>query len=164
MKPQAFVISANITRRHLTPEQKRDLLAELIKADPTQSNRQIAERAKVDHKTVGVVRTELETTGEIPQLTATTGKDGKTRKVKAKGDKKSKPRPRPEKDEEPKHDKKKYNAFLDAVLDALAKWPRDVVQASEWHDYTLEKLEEVMSQNWPEEEEGEAEDELDEAA
>src|SRR5689334_13315441 len=40
--PKAFVISANIHRRHLTAEQKRDLLARLIKDDPTKSNRQIA--------------------------------------------------------------------------------------------------------------------------
>ena len=39
--PYAFVISANIYRRHLTAEQKRDLIAKLLKADPSKSDRQI---------------------------------------------------------------------------------------------------------------------------
>src|SRR6516225_6292583 len=75
-----YVISANIHRRHLSPEQRREIIATLLKADPTQSNRRIAETAKVDDKTVGVVREELEATAEIPQLETTTGADGKTRK------------------------------------------------------------------------------------
>ncbi len=36
--------------------------------------------AHADHKTVGKVRTELEATGDIPQLTETVGGDGKSRK------------------------------------------------------------------------------------
>jgi ParB-like chromosome segregation protein Spo0J len=80
----AYVISANIHRRHLTAEQKRDLIAKLIKATPEKSNRQIAKTAKVDDKTVGAVRAELEATAEIPQLEKTVGKDGKARKRPAK--------------------------------------------------------------------------------
>ena len=75
-----FVISANIHRRHLTAEQRRDLIAEVLKATPEKSNRQIAEVLKVDHKTVAAVRAEKQATGEIPQLTKTIGKDGKARK------------------------------------------------------------------------------------
>src|SRR5262249_7197423 len=56
---QAFVISANIHRRHLSPEQRREIIATLLKADPTKSNRQIAETAKVSHHTAGDVRNEL---------------------------------------------------------------------------------------------------------
>jgi hypothetical protein len=78
--PYTFVVSANIHRRHLTAEQKRDLIAELLKASPEKSNRQIAEAVKVDHKTVAAVRAEKVATGEIPQLTKTVGKDGKARK------------------------------------------------------------------------------------
>ncbi len=36
--PVAYVISANIRRRHLTWEQKRTLIAELLRADPNRSN------------------------------------------------------------------------------------------------------------------------------
>src|SRR6516164_273297 len=79
-----YVISANIHRRHLSPDQRRDIIAALLKADPTQSNRQVAEQAKVSHVTVGAVRNELETTGQIDQLDKTTGADGKTRKGKGK--------------------------------------------------------------------------------
>jgi len=78
--PYAYVISANIHRRHLTREQKRDLVAKLLKATPERSNRQIAETVKADHKTVASVRAEKEASGEIPQLIATVGKDGKMRK------------------------------------------------------------------------------------
>jgi hypothetical protein len=65
---RAFIISANIHRRHLTPEQRRELIAKLLKADPGKSNRQIAETVKADHKTVGAVRQEQEARGEIPHV------------------------------------------------------------------------------------------------
>jgi hypothetical protein len=71
-----YVISANIHRRHLNTEQRREIIATLLKADPTQSNRAIADNAKVDHKTVGAVRAGLEAGGEIPHQTETVGKDG----------------------------------------------------------------------------------------
>ena len=64
--PYAYVISANIRRRHLTAEQKRELIAKLIKATPEKSDRAIAKTAKVDHKTVGAVRDNLEARGEVP--------------------------------------------------------------------------------------------------
>jgi hypothetical protein len=86
--PVAYVISANIKRRHLTTEQRRELIAKLIKAAPEKSNRQIASAAHVDHKTVAAVRAEKRSTGEIPQLKKTVGKDGKARRQRT-----CKPRP-----------------------------------------------------------------------
>ncbi len=83
--PYEFVISANIHRRHLTREQRRGLVAELLKAQPEKSNRQIAKQAKVDHKTVAAVRGASEGTGEIPQLDKTVGKDGKARPARKPG-------------------------------------------------------------------------------
>lgn len=77
--PFDYVLSRNIHRRHLTPEQKRDLIANVLKAQPEKSNRQIAEQTKADHKTVASVRAEKQATGEIPQLAKTVGKDGKAR-------------------------------------------------------------------------------------
>src|SRR6516165_5929943 len=47
-----FVISANIHRRHLSPDQRRDIIVTLLKADPAQSNRQVAEQARASHVTV----------------------------------------------------------------------------------------------------------------
>src|SRR5262245_6755158 len=65
--PVAFVVSCNIHRRHLTAEQKREIVAALLKARAARSNREIAETTKTDHKTVGL-RTEMEGRGEIPHV------------------------------------------------------------------------------------------------
>ena len=78
----SFVISRNIHRRHLTHDQKREMIAALLKATPERSNRQIARDVKVDDKTVGTVRKAMEATAEIPQLDKTTGEDGKARPAK----------------------------------------------------------------------------------
>jgi hypothetical protein len=75
-----FILSANIHRRHLTPEQRRGVIKQLLKMNPEQSDRAIASDIRTDHKTVGAIRKQQEATGEIPQLKARTGKDGKTRK------------------------------------------------------------------------------------
>jgi len=82
--PRAYIKSKNIHRRHLTAEQKREVIAKLLKAAPEKSNRQIAATVKADDKTVGSVRRELEATAEIPQLTKTIGKDGKARQQPAR--------------------------------------------------------------------------------
>jgi hypothetical protein len=82
VEPWDYVISVNIQRRHLSAEDKRDLIAKVLKAKPEQSNRQIAQQLKVDHKTVATVRAKGEATGEIPQLEKTTGADGKSRPKK----------------------------------------------------------------------------------
>jgi DNA-binding ferritin-like protein (Dps family) len=79
-----FVVSANIHRRHLNPEARRDLIKELLLADPTKSDREHARTAKVSHHTVAAVRAEQEATGQIAQLKKRTGKDGKVREVPAK--------------------------------------------------------------------------------
>ena len=82
--PYALALSLNLHRRHLTTEQKRDLIAKLVKAKPEASNLQIAKQVKADDKTVAKVRRQLESTSEIPKLEKTVGKDGKARKQRAK--------------------------------------------------------------------------------
>jgi hypothetical protein len=82
--PYEYVLSANVHRRHVTAAQKRALIARVLKAQPEKSDRQIAKTVGVDHKTVGAQRTELESTGEIPQSVTRNGADGKTRKQPAK--------------------------------------------------------------------------------
>jgi hypothetical protein len=57
---RAYIISKNIHRRHLTAEQRRELIAKLVKAQPEKSNRQIAKQVKVDHKTVAAERADWE--------------------------------------------------------------------------------------------------------
>jgi hypothetical protein len=63
--PVAFIISANIRRRHLSTEQKQDLIAQLLKDDPTRSDRAIARNVGVDKNTVATVRAKQESRGEI---------------------------------------------------------------------------------------------------
>jgi hypothetical protein len=82
--PYAYVISANIQRRHLTADQRRELIAAVLKAKPEQSNLQIAKQVKADDKTVAKVRKKLESTSDIPRLEKTIGADGKARKQPVK--------------------------------------------------------------------------------
>src|SRR5262249_35114546 len=92
--PVAYVISANVLRRHLNAEQKRELIGKLLKAQPEKSNRQIAKIARADDKTVGTVRAGLEATAEIPQLKKTVGADGKARKQPTKKVNEESPKPK----------------------------------------------------------------------
>ena len=75
--PWAYVISANLHRRHLTTEQKRDLIARVLKARPQSSNNSIANHIKVDDKTVAKVRRELEGRSEIPNVEVRTDTKGR---------------------------------------------------------------------------------------
>jgi hypothetical protein len=82
--PAAYVISANVHRRHLhlTTEQKRDLIAEIIKAQPEKSDRQVARMVKASPTTIGTVRGKLEKAGDVSKLD--TRRDSKGRKQPAK--------------------------------------------------------------------------------
>jgi hypothetical protein len=85
--PYTYVTSANVHRRHLTAEQKRGVITALIKADPTKSDRSIADTVQVDHKTVGAVRAEQEACGEIPHTekrTDTTGRQQRAHRAPSK--------------------------------------------------------------------------------
>jgi hypothetical protein len=82
VEPFAYVISANIHRRHLDAEQKRNLIAKLIKATPEKSDRQIAETVKASPTTVGTVRAEMEAKGDVSKLD--TRQDSKGRRQPAK--------------------------------------------------------------------------------
>src|SRR4051794_30389308 len=61
--PFGYVIGANIRRRHLTADQKSELIQTIIKLDPSKSNRQIGEIVNSDHKTIGAARVALEGRG-----------------------------------------------------------------------------------------------------
>jgi hypothetical protein len=89
--PYAYVVSANINRRHLTAEQKRELAAKLLDINPNKSDRQIGDMIKADHKTIGRVRREKERRGDIPHVKART--DTKGRSQPSKVSKKAKPVP-----------------------------------------------------------------------
>jgi hypothetical protein len=97
--PLCFVVSKKINRRHLTAEAKREIIAMLLRENPTASSRAIAALTRVSHHTVEAVRQEQaaqggETaTGQPAQLEdgkaeppahKRTGRDGKKRKSPTK--------------------------------------------------------------------------------
>ena len=75
--PYAYVISANAHRRHLTRDQKHELIEKLLKAQPEKSDRQIAATVKASPSTVGTVRTELEKAGDVSKLDTRTDSVGR---------------------------------------------------------------------------------------
>jgi hypothetical protein len=85
--PYALVLSYNVHRRHLNAEQRRDLIAKLLKAQPEKSDRAIAKQAKADKNTVAAVRAKKEARGEIHHVEKRT--DTKGRKQPAKKQRKS---------------------------------------------------------------------------
>lgn len=78
---RAHAREVNVARRHLTREQKSGLVADQLRDTPSLADRAIAAMLSVDHKTVGRVREELASTGEIPQLEAREGRDGRRRRA-----------------------------------------------------------------------------------
>jgi hypothetical protein len=75
--PYTLALSLNIHRRHLTAGQKRDLIAKLLAADPTRSDRSIATQAKTHHHAVAKVRQEEEGRGNISHVEKRTDTKGR---------------------------------------------------------------------------------------
>jgi hypothetical protein len=85
--PVAYLISTNIRRRHLTREQKREVIAALLRLAPERSDRQVATDVGASHRTVGAVREDLESSGQIAHSAERVGADGRTTKAaKAKAE------------------------------------------------------------------------------
>jgi hypothetical protein len=80
--PYAYVISVNIQRRHLTTEERRELIANVLKAKPDASDLAIAKQTKTSDKTVAKVRKKMAARSEIPNVETRT--DTKGRKQPAK--------------------------------------------------------------------------------
>jgi hypothetical protein len=152
--PYEAALSFNVRRRHLTPEQKRELLIKVIAAQPEKSDRQIAEMVKRDHKTVAVARKAGEDVGRIPHVEKRT--DSKGRKQQAKKSKLVNP-----KKATVERDRQECIALDQKVRDAerkLAEWRADhpVVddatssaerrKAAYTSSYDLAKLKEAMAE------------------
>ena len=151
-----YVISANIHRRHLSPDQRREIIAMLLKDNPAQSNRQVAETAKASHVTVGAVRTELESTGQIDQLTETKGADGKSRKRKPKGKSGAKGKAITYQEVvDGKTARNAYHVLEEHLLDALQEINdrSSFDHADEYAQATIEKLQDKLREMQPEEKE-----------
>jgi hypothetical protein len=148
-----YVISANIHRRHLSPDQRRAIIAELLKLNPNQSNRQVGDQTKTSHTTVGAVREELEATGQIGQLRETKGADGKMRKRKTKGKRGSKGKAITYQEVvDGKTARNAYHVLEEHLLDALQEINdrSSFDHADEYAQATIEKLQDKLSKMQPE--------------
>jgi hypothetical protein len=73
---EAYVLSLNVHRRHLSLEQKHKIVAAELKRDPAQSDRSIASKAKVSPTTVGKARAKAEELGVVSRVDTVVGVDG----------------------------------------------------------------------------------------
>lgn len=74
--PEGFVLSANLHRRHLSREQRRELIARLLERHPDITSRKLAGELGVSHATVEKIRKAA--VGQINQQEISrTGVDGK---------------------------------------------------------------------------------------
>jgi ParB-like chromosome segregation protein Spo0J len=72
----------NTHRRHLSREQKQDLIARRLKDDPTRSDNAIAKESGVSDKTVGKMRKKLQTRSEIPNSESRVDTSGRKQRAK----------------------------------------------------------------------------------
>jgi N6-adenosine-specific RNA methylase IME4/ParB-like chromosome segregation protein Spo0J len=69
----------NRARRHITPEQRRNLIREQLRETPEKSDRQIAAGLGVSDKTVSAQRERMEATGGLLKFNSSIGAGGKGR-------------------------------------------------------------------------------------
>ena len=74
---KAFVLSANVHRRHLTFEQKQAVMFAELKRDPTQSDRAIAGKVKASPTSVGKLRAKAEAAGDVSTVNTRTDSKGR---------------------------------------------------------------------------------------
>ena len=112
---EAYAIDENLSRRHLSAQRKRELVAYLIAKNPRASNLSIAKRAGVDDKTVGAVR---KSRSEIPNVGRI---DSRGRKVGTKTGKKTAKKASPRLSATQKAEAKKLKADIARLEKELAK-------------------------------------------
>jgi hypothetical protein len=129
-------ISLNLHRRHLTAEQKRELIAKVLKQQPQTSDRQIGDMVKADNKTVAKVRADLERREDIPHVETRTDSKGRKQSTrKPKRDKQpSTPPPRDDAEASAKARKAHYAAEERPVPERTAE-----PQASDAHAASANK-------------------------
>jgi len=116
---RTLALSLNLDRRHLSREQRRELVAASLTADPQLSNREHARRTGANHETVAAIREPLVATGGIRQLDRTTGADGRERpSTRASKDEVTEGAPKPKPEPKPKATPA---AFWDATYELRKK-------------------------------------------
>lgn len=80
----AYIVSVNIHRRHLTAEERQNLLIELIARAPAKSDRQHGKDIGVDHKTIALARAKGEDVGSIPHVESRQDTKGRQQPAKKK--------------------------------------------------------------------------------
>lgn len=84
LEPVAYIMSANVHRRHLTREQKREGIEKLLKLAPERSDRQIAKDVSASPTTVGAVRKQAEAVSKLDSQPKRVGADGRKTAVRTK--------------------------------------------------------------------------------
>jgi ParB-like chromosome segregation protein Spo0J len=117
--PLVFVISKNMQRRHLTAEQKREVIRQLLDKKPNASSRAIASITRCSHHTVESVRNEAapkipETPPKSgsPLLPAPTGQSAQLVEKRVGQDGKKRKPPTKTKASETKDKKKQIDGFI----------------------------------------------------
>lgn len=139
---RTLALTLNLDRRHLNREQKRALIAESVKADPKLSNREHARRTGVDDKTVGAVRTELESTAEIPQSETRVSGDGRVRPATQPA---SKPKAKTAREKE----ERRVGQVLALINDLRGPWSKGMCRSAEQmtkkeRGFVIEALRDVL--------------------
>jgi transposase-like protein len=96
--PYALVLSLNVRRRHLSSEQKSELVAKILQAKPGMSSRRVAQLVGVSPTTVASGRRRLEAQGDVSRLdtlTDTKGRQQPARKPTSEAPGATQPRPEP---------------------------------------------------------------------
>jgi DNA-binding Lrp family transcriptional regulator len=128
--PKAFVISANIRRRHLSAEDKGKIIADLLKADPSRSDRQIADIAKASPTTVGKRRARMEAAGDVSRLDTRRDTKGRKQPAKKKASKSVTKASRPA----------RWDAAVSTAAEALRELREIQIEYDEWRDRLPENL------------------------
>lgn len=99
---RSLALRLNLHRRHLSREQKRELVARSLKADPGLSDREHGRRTGVSKNTAAAIRGDLEEGGQIDHHATRIGADGVAQPAtKPKREPATTPNPEPETDTQP---------------------------------------------------------------
>lgn len=76
-----YALTVNLTRRHLSREQRRELVTKSLKRDPRLSDREHARRCGVSHTYASGVREALEAADQLATVASRVGRDGRERQL-----------------------------------------------------------------------------------